>query len=75
MAVSKPKGHLSCEIKLKVDGRCLFYPAYATRGHHTLAQLYCTLLHAAGAPRDTFGVADPMLKDLDTRGPLSELLA
>ena len=32
-------------------------------------------LEAAGAPRKSFGVADPALKDLDTRGPISELLA
>lgn len=61
--------------RLKTDGRALYYPAYGTNGHRTLAQLYCTLLHAAGAPRDRFGVADPMLKDLDTKGPLAELLA
>ena len=34
-----------------------------------------TLLHAAGKPRDKFGVADPGLKDVDQTGPIAELLA
>lgn len=33
------------------------------------------LLHAAGRPRDRFGVADPGLRDIDASGPLAELLA
>jgi hypothetical protein len=38
----------------------------------TLNRLYCTLLHAAGAPRDNFNLLVP---GLDTNGPLTELLA
>jgi hypothetical protein len=61
--------------KLKTEGRYLRFPAYGGKGHRTMANLYCTLLHAAGKPRDKFGIADPCLKDLDQTGPLSELLA
>lgn len=61
--------------KLKTAGRYLQFPAYGTRKHRTLANLYCTLLHAAGKPRDKFGVADPGLKDVDQTGPAAELLA
>ena len=38
----------------------------------TLNRLYCTLLHAAGAPRESFNLSTP---GLDTSGPLAELLA
>jgi hypothetical protein len=38
----------------------------------TLNRLYCTLLHAAGAPRDNFNLPVP---GLDQNGPLAELLA
>lgn len=61
--------------KLKTRGRFLQFPKYQVKGHRTTANLYCTLLHAAGKPRDKFGVADPGLKDLDQTGPVGELLA
>jgi hypothetical protein len=61
--------------KLKTAGRYLQFPAYATKKHRTMANLYCTLLHAVGKPRDQFGVADPGLKDIDQTGPIAELLA
>jgi hypothetical protein len=61
--------------KLKTGGRYLQYPAYRTKEHRTTAGLFCTLLHAAGKPRDKFGVADPGLKDVPQAGPLPELLA
>lgn len=61
--------------KLKTSGRFLQFPKYQTKGHRTTANLYCTLLHAAGKPRDKFGVADPGLKDIDQSGPVAELLA
>ena len=61
--------------KLKTNGRFVEYPNYHTRGHRTLAGLYCTLLHAAGAPRDKFGVDDVKLAPADQKGPLTELLA
>jgi hypothetical protein len=38
----------------------------------TLNRLYCTLLQAAGAPRDNFNIPVPAL---DKNGPLEELLA
>jgi hypothetical protein len=37
--------------------------------------MYVTLLQLAGVKCDTFGMADPNLKDLDQKGPLAELLA
>lgn len=61
--------------KLKTDGRFLQYPRYGAPGHRTIANLYLSLLHAAGVPRDSFGMEDPMLKDLDQTGPLAELMA
>ena len=60
--------------KLKC-GRYLSYPDYGLPGHRTFNSLYNSLLHAAGAPRDDFGMADGMLKDLDQSGPLAELMA
>jgi hypothetical protein len=61
--------------KLKTEGRYLRFPKYQAKNHRTMANLYCTLLHAAGKPRDKFGIADPGLKDTDQTGPLTELLA
>ncbi|MEX2214169.1 MAG: DUF1552 domain-containing protein [Phycisphaeraceae bacterium] len=60
--------------KLKT-GRYIDYPGYGHKHHRTTANLYVTLLHLAGADRDSFGMADPNLKDLDQHGPLAELLA
>lgn len=60
--------------KLKT-GRYLDYPGYGQKNHRTTANLYVTLLQLAGSKRDSFGTADPALKDLDQHGPLSELLA
>ena len=60
---------------LKTRGRFLQLPAYGQKDHRTTANLYATLLHAAGKPRDTFGVADPGLRDLDQSGVVNELLA
>lgn len=61
--------------RLKTRGRFLCFPKYAAKGHRTTANFFLTLLEAAGAPRKSFGVADPALKDLDTRGPIPGLLA
>jgi hypothetical protein len=61
--------------KLKSDGRYLQFPNYGTKNHRTMANLYCTLLHAVGKPRDKFGVPDPGLRDIDQTGVVSELLA
>ena len=60
--------------KLKA-GRYIDYPGYGQPRHRTIANMYVTLLHLAGSPRDSFGMADPGLKDLDQYGPLEELLA
>jgi hypothetical protein len=61
--------------KLKM-GRYLEYPNYGEAGHRTIANLYLSLMHAAGmeAP-ETFGQLDSKLKDLDLTGPLAELMA
>jgi hypothetical protein len=59
--------------KLKT-GRYVDYPGYGQKSHRTTANMYLTLLHLAGAKRDTFGMPDPNLKDLDQTGPLGELL-
>jgi Protein of unknown function (DUF1552) len=61
--------------RLKTRGRYLCGPKYGAPGHRVTSNFYLTLLEAAGAPRKTFGMADSGLKDLDTRGPISELLA
>ena len=61
--------------KLKTNGRYMDYAAYGKTGHRTLANLYLTLLHAVGKPRDKFGIPDIGLKDFDQTGPLGELLA
>ena len=59
---------------LKTRGRYLQLPAYGTKSHRTMANLYCTLLHAVGKPRDKFGVADPGLKDVNQTGVVAEVL-
>ena len=59
---------------LKTRGRYLQLPAYGTKSHRTMANLYCTLLHAVGKPRDKFGVADPGLKDVNQTGVVADLM-
>jgi hypothetical protein len=61
--------------KLKTNGRYLQLPHYGSKHHRTLASLYCTLLHAAGKPRDKFGANDPGIKEADQSGVIAELLA
>ncbi len=60
--------------KLKTRGRYLQFPAYGTKSHRTMANLYCTLLHAVGKPTDKFGVPDPGLKDVNQAGVVADLL-
>jgi len=60
--------------KLKM-GRYLDYPGYGQKGHRTIANMYVTLLQLSGSSRDSFGMQDANLKDLDQYGPLEELLA
>lgn len=61
--------------KLKTAGRYLQFPKYGAKDHRTLGNFYLSLLHAVGDKRDKFGDADPGLKDIDTAGPLAEILA
>lgn len=61
--------------RLKTTGRYLQYPVYQKSGHHTIANLYNTLAHAAGLEQDTFGQLDQNLEPASQRGPLSALLA
>ncbi|MCE9566495.1 MAG: DUF1552 domain-containing protein [Planctomycetes bacterium] len=61
--------------KLKTRGRYLQFPGYETKAHRTMANLYCTLLHAVGKPTDKFGVADPGLKDVNQSGVVAALLS
>lgn len=60
--------------KVKTGGRYVQLPTYGAPEHRTMANLYCTLLHAVGKPRDKFGVADPGLKGVDQSGVVTELL-
>ena len=56
-------------------GRYIQFPTHRQQGHKTIANLYLTILEAARVPHgETFGQADPTLRDFDLNGPLSELL-
>lgn len=61
--------------RLKTHGRYLEYPFYGRTGHRTMGCLYATLLHAVGAPRDSFGQPDKALGREFQQGPLGDLLA
>ena len=61
--------------RLKTGGRYLEFPGYGQSNHRTIGSMYSTLLHAAGKPRDKFGIDDIGLKDIKQGGPLPELLA
>ncbi len=61
--------------KLKLDGRYVQLPHYGVKQHRTLANLYLTLLSAAGQPRDKFGIPDNGLRDIDQSGDIRELRA
>ena len=56
-------------------GRYIDYPGYGQPKHRTTANMYVTLMQMAGSKRTSFGMPDPLLKDLDQHGPLQELLA
>ena len=60
--------------KLKTAGRYLQFPKYGEKGHRTLGNFYLSLLNAVGDKREKFGDSDPGLKDIDTTGPLTEIL-
>ena len=59
--------------RLRSPGRYLHYPRYQSRGHRTMSNLYLSLLQAAGDVRDSFGLRDPGLKDVEEPGALPEL--
>jgi hypothetical protein len=56
------------------SGRYIHYPLAPHAGSRTINALYCSLLHAAGAPRDSFNL-EGRQQGLDKSGPLPELLA
>jgi hypothetical protein len=64
-------GHLAKRLK---TGQFIEYPSYGRTGNRTINALYCSLLHAAGAPRDHFNL-DGGLKEVDRPGPLQEILS
>ncbi|MEM7232372.1 MAG: DUF1552 domain-containing protein [Planctomycetota bacterium] len=61
--------------RLKLGNRYLSYPWYGQKGHRTLANFYLSLLHAVGDRRESFGVPDFGLSDVNQDGPLEEILA
>jgi len=57
-------------------GRYLQVPGRGNAGNRTIANLYLSLLHAAGHPRDTFGDKDLSMPDsIDQTGPLAQWMA
>jgi hypothetical protein len=61
--------------RLKTAGRFLQFPGYNKAGHRTMSNFYLSLLHAVGDKREKFGEPDRELADIDTAGPLAEILA
>jgi hypothetical protein len=61
--------------RLKTAGRFLQYPGYKKAGHRTMSNFFLSLLHAVGDKREKFGEPDRELRDIDTAGPLAEILA
>lgn len=61
--------------RLKTAGRFLQFPGYGKPGHRTIANFFLALLHAVGDKRKIFGEPDQELRDIDTSGPLAELLS
>ena len=61
--------------RLKTAGRFLQYPGYKKAGHRTMSNFFLSLLHAVGDKREKFGEADRELENIDTAGPLAEILA
>lgn len=60
--------------RLQLGDRYLRYPWYGKPGHRTIASLYLSLLHAVGDRRDSFGIQDLAIADLNQSGPLTELM-
>ena len=55
-------------------GRYLQYPGYGFTEHRTIGNLYNTLMHTIGQPKDTFGRLDSNLSAAMQRGPLAALM-
>jgi hypothetical protein len=63
-------GNINSQFKA---GHYLQVPGYGSTGHRTIANLYLSLLHAAGHPRNTFGDKDLQLESsIDQTGPLAQ---
>ena len=60
--------------RLKLGNRYLRYPWYGKPGHRTIASFYTSLLHAVGDRRESFGIPDLRIADLDQGGPLTEIM-
>jgi hypothetical protein len=60
-------------MKLRT-GRYVEFPGYGHPGFRSINALYCTFLHAAGAPKNHFNL-DGGQRELDVHGPLSDLMA
>ncbi len=57
-------------------GRYLQVPGWGNAGNRTIANLYLSLLHSAGDPRETFGDKDLQSPDhVDQSGPLTQWMA
>ena len=54
-------------------GQYVDYPLVGHAGNRSINALYCSLLHAAAAPRDHFNL-DGAQRAIDTPGPLNEIL-
>ncbi|MFM9117281.1 MAG: DUF1552 domain-containing protein [Planctomycetota bacterium] len=61
--------------RLKTAGRFLQFPGYQKAGHRTMSNFFLSLLHVVGDKREKFGETDRELADIDTVGPLTEILA
>ncbi len=61
--------------RLQPGGRYLQMPYYGAKAHRSMSNFYLTLLHAAGKPRDKFGLPDTGLRGIDQSGIINELLA
>ncbi len=64
------------EVKASDDDSAVYgRPAFGEATNPLINALYCTLLHAVGAPRDTFNRAPGLKQRPEQFGPLKELLA
>ncbi len=61
--------------RLKTAGRFLQFPGYNKPGHRTMSNFFLALLHGVGDKREKFGEPDRELQDIDTAGPLAEIMA